>query len=248
MKTNKIILIIVVVLIILGAVFAYAYYAGKNGPKVFIDNDNQTLTFDKMDAQAALAKIFAAEHNQQVTDTNVTVVNVHNNFASGNISFGPKPGEGGGFLARLVDDVWIVDYEGNGSIDCQQIISLGYLQDVLTGFCDTPVTPVACTMEAKLCPDGSAVGRSGPNCEFAPCPAVNSIITEAQARAIAEASCIKGGEALTGGTYNEGTKTWWFDANLNATKEGCNPACVVNELTKTAEINWRCTGLIAPTE
>lgn len=27
-----------------------------------------------------------------------------------------------------------------------------------------------CTMEAKLCPDGSAVGRSGPNCEFAPCP------------------------------------------------------------------------------
>lgn len=30
--------------------------------------------------------------------------------------------------------------------------------------------PVACTMEAKLCPDGSAVGRSGPECEFAPCP------------------------------------------------------------------------------
>lgn len=29
---------------------------------------------------------------------------------------------------------------------------------------------VACTMEAKLCPDGSSVGRSGPNCEFAPCP------------------------------------------------------------------------------
>ena len=26
-----------------------------------------------------------------------------------------------------------------------------------------------CTMEAKVCPDGSAVGRSGPNCEFAPC-------------------------------------------------------------------------------
>ena len=28
----------------------------------------------------------------------------------------------------------------------------------------------ACTMEAKLCPDGTAVGRSGPNCDFAPCP------------------------------------------------------------------------------
>lgn len=27
-----------------------------------------------------------------------------------------------------------------------------------------------CTMEAKLCPDGSAVGRSGLKCEFEPCP------------------------------------------------------------------------------
>lgn len=31
-------------------------------------------------------------------------------------------------------------------------------------------TPVACTMEAKQCPDGSYVGRTGPNCEFSPCP------------------------------------------------------------------------------
>ena len=32
---------------------------------------------------------------------------------------------------------------------------------------------VACTAEDMLCPDGSYVGRSGPNCEFAACPAVN---------------------------------------------------------------------------
>lgn len=31
----------------------------------------------------------------------------------------------------------------------------------------------ACTLEAKLCPDGSAVGRTGPNCEFAPCPSAS---------------------------------------------------------------------------
>ena len=29
--------------------------------------------------------------------------------------------------------------------------------------------PIACTMDAKQCPDGSYVGRSGPNCEFV-CP------------------------------------------------------------------------------
>ncbi|HYE22877.1 MAG TPA: hypothetical protein VEA92_00250 [Candidatus Paceibacterota bacterium] len=31
----------------------------------------------------------------------------------------------------------------------------------------------ACTMEAKLCPDGQSVGRTGPTCAFAPCPLPN---------------------------------------------------------------------------
>lgn len=30
--------------------------------------------------------------------------------------------------------------------------------------------PQGCTEEAKICPDGSSVGRVGPSCEFAPCP------------------------------------------------------------------------------
>ena len=42
----------------------------------------------------------------------------------------------------------------------------------------------ACTEEAKLCPDGSAVGRTGPDCAFAPCP---------------NASCAKEGEYTSGG-------------------------------------------------
>lgn len=32
---------------------------------------------------------------------------------------------------------------------------------------------IACTMDAKLCPDGSSVGRTGPNCEFV-CPSDNA--------------------------------------------------------------------------
>lgn len=30
--------------------------------------------------------------------------------------------------------------------------------------------PVACPEISKICPDGSKVGRSGPKCEFSPCP------------------------------------------------------------------------------
>jgi len=38
--------------------------------------------------------------------------------------------------------------------------------------------PVACTMDAKICPDGSAVGRVGPDCEFEECPEPQAFATK----------------------------------------------------------------------
>lgn len=37
-----------------------------------------------------------------------------------------------------------------------------------------PAANIACTMEAKVCPDGSYVGRVPPSCDFAACPAATS--------------------------------------------------------------------------
>lgn len=52
------------------------------------------------------------------------------------------------------------------------IFVLGMGKKAVTPVPETPIT--ACTMEAKLCPDGSYVGRSGPKCEFAACPEAKS--------------------------------------------------------------------------
>ena len=43
-----------------------------------------------------------------------------------------------------------------------------------------PVTPAgtACTLEAKMCPDGTSVGRTGPDCAFASCPLPNVDMTD----------------------------------------------------------------------
>lgn len=56
-------------------------------------------------------------------------------------------------------------------------ITLGIILVVALGggfyFFTTKNKSVSCTQEAKLCPDGSYVGRTGPNCEFAKCTEVN---------------------------------------------------------------------------
>lgn len=50
------------------------------------------------------------------------------------------------------------------------IIALASIMYFISGYSQNNAK--ACTFEARICPDGSSVGRSGPNCEFAPCPTV----------------------------------------------------------------------------
>ena len=74
-------------------------------------------------------------------------------------------------------------------------------------------------------------------------------LTYEEALLIAQDSeCTEKGTLTDTYIYNEFTKTWWIDLEMKPQFENelCNPACVVNEETKTAEINWRCTGALPP--
>lgn len=65
-------------------------------------------------------------------------------------------------------------------------------------------------------------------------------LTEAEIIAT-NSECVQG-NLLKNHFCNENTGTWWIDLDLE--QEGCAPACVVDVAEKTAEINWRCTGLV----
>jgi hypothetical protein len=105
--------------------------------------------------------------------------------------------------------------------------------------------PTVCTQEGMSCPDGSVVGRTGPNCEFEECPPpiCNSMDLSEAIKIAGYSECIEQGDLENISLCNRETKTWWIEINME--KPGCNPACVIDTETKTAEINWRCTGLVA---
>ncbi|MFQ5974924.1 MAG: hypothetical protein ACE5J5_01220, partial [Candidatus Hydrothermarchaeales archaeon] len=52
------------------------------------------------------------------------------------------------------------------------IILIGIILVVLisSGCIQETQKPIACTEDARVCPDGSSVVRIPPACEFAPCP------------------------------------------------------------------------------
>lgn len=76
------------------------------------------------------------------------------------------------------DDGWGISFHSNVSdggfsiqtnIESPSKLNVLFSKFKLIESKNTP-SPVACTMEAKICPGGSSVSRTGPNCEFAPCP------------------------------------------------------------------------------
>lgn len=119
---------------------------------------------------------------------------------------------------------------------------VGIIVAALVGFEGGNPQPIACTMEAKICPDGSAVGRTGPNCEFAECPfvvgapaldngqvtlglgekgtvgdlsiTVNSIVSDS--RCPSDVQCIWAGELKVNVTFAAQTKTETVDIVLGA--------------------------------
>ena len=58
--------------------------------------------------------------------------------------------------------------------------------------------------------------------------------------------CLAEGQLKETRFCNEDTGTWWIDLELDM--PNCNPACVVDLNTRTAEINYRCMGALPPKE
>lgn len=153
------------------------------------------------------------------------------------------------------------------------ILTLGCTQQA------PPINPpannsTACTAEAKICPDGSAVGRTGPNCDFAPCPQI-----------VGNDSDIHGCKASAGYSWCDYLQTcvrpWETPCPMNVSDAlgiAMNSSCIDSgnvtdvgaeynnnsntwwlpmQITRpgcdpacvvfdngSAEVNWRCTGAI----
>ncbi|MFZ2975804.1 MAG: Gmad2 immunoglobulin-like domain-containing protein [Candidatus Moraniibacteriota bacterium] len=69
---------------------------------------------------------------------------------------------------------------------------------------------VACTEEAKVCPDGSAVGRTAPNCEFSPCPEIVGIANKILITSLKPNDVISSQLSILG----KAVGGWFFEADF----------------------------------
>jgi hypothetical protein len=58
------------------------------------------------------------------------------------------------------------------------IVLVGFGGLVYRNAVEHPLQQIACPLDAQVCPDGTAVGRTGQSCTFAPCPAPNVTLAD----------------------------------------------------------------------
>lgn len=104
---------------------------------------------------------------------------------------------------------------------------------------------VACTMEALICPDGTAVGRSGPDCSFAPCPTpVVSTPDDIDAHIASKSDLIvvespKRGSTISSPVTITGKARgyWFFEASFPITIVDWN-GLIIGQGIATAQDEW----------
>lgn len=108
---------------------------------------------------------------------------------------------------------------------------------------DTDSTPVACTMDAMMCPDGSFVGRTGPNCEFV-CPPAPEVPADVQAHINEKADLIKLTSPVPNGVVEnpltitgEARGTWYFEASFPVVLTNWDGLIIAQGIA-TAQDDW----------
>lgn len=102
---------------------------------------------------------------------------------------------------------------------------------------------VMCTMDAMQCPDGSYVGRTGPNCQFV-CPPLPTVPADVQAQIDAHADLITVASPLAGGLIESGVTIsgqarggWYFEASFPVTLVNWD-GLIIAEGPATATSDW----------
>ncbi|MBU6414830.1 peptidoglycan-binding protein [Patescibacteria group bacterium] len=123
------------------------------------------------------------------------------------------------------------------------IPSTGFVGTLTRNFLSTVISPThqVCTQEAKQCPDGSSVARTGLNCEFAACPGGGGSATSSLA-----VISPNGGEQWQKGTTQ--TIKWSAPASVSAVSISLEPWIACLHGTPTCEIAIRPYTLAASTQ
>ncbi len=97
--------------------------------------------------------------------------------------------------------------------------------------------PVFCPQDAKVCPDGSYVGREGPNCEFMACPQESA---EGKfCGGIAAFPCPQGYECRLDGDYPDAGGKCVMQSSVSCAKDAklCSDGSVVGRLGPACEFS-----------
>lgn len=91
----------------------------------------------KENVKNAVTKLLIEKYNWEEDKVSVQVNKEVGDFATGSVGFGSEIG-GGGWLVKRIEGKWVLIWDGNGSVDCENLRTEHKFPDEILkpGFCD----------------------------------------------------------------------------------------------------------------
>lgn len=97
-----------------------------------------TLDLPIISAEKRIKQALAEKYDKKISEVQIEITEETENYAKGGVKFAPfDEGVGGGlFLATKINGTWELVFDGNGSVDCDHILSYGFPDSMMVGVCD----------------------------------------------------------------------------------------------------------------
>ena len=84
-----------------------------------------------------IKELFSQKYDKPISEINIIITGQDDTHVRGGVSFSPGGSANSGmFLAVKDNGQWKLIYDGNGSVNCPEIVEYGFTQDLLDGICD----------------------------------------------------------------------------------------------------------------
>ena len=162
---NKIFFIILAILAVVGAYFIFDNYWNKENSR---NDDAKTYRATLAGEYLCLPHVDQAGPQTEECAIGLKTLTGEYYALDFNLASQTQPQLAGGDRVEATGVVTPIEMISTGMWQKYPIVGIFSVTDSIRKLNDNQV--VGCTEEAKMCPDGSTVGRTGSKCEFADCP------------------------------------------------------------------------------
>lgn len=109
----------------------------KNDLNIMCAVGDESITPTPVSKETAIREALAQKHNTKISEVSITIEKETENHVRGGVKIPPDAEAGGIFLAAKKDDRWVIAFDGNGQISCEELEKYNFPEEMKSDCANT---------------------------------------------------------------------------------------------------------------